>query len=395
MLYKYTLLIGAFLVAVGTAAQTDSKIKIGLEEIQSNHIELKAFASDIEHQVLGLKSENQLKGPELSAYYMPFGDHSGGDYSEFEISQSLDFPTLYAARNRLIQESQTGLELQFQSKRQAVLLSAQQHFLELINLNQRIRLEEERTQHAKAVLDQIQKSFEAEQVGILTLQKAKVLWMQERFKVDQLLEEKEGILTNLKHLNGGKDLQIELPSQMGTREKTSLETLWNAKLSKDPDLLLLDQNEKIALRQLEISQKNNLPGLTLGFNGQGIRGQYYSGIYGGLSIPVWSNKHQVKSAQANLTFQELNHHAGLNLEFGHYKKKHDHYLLLLNKFTAYETVLGSLESESLLYQAYELGQISFLEYYMELNFYREAVDTYMALELELNLLFWELIKHEL
>ena len=83
-----------------TGFSQDRNIGELLNEIEQNNTELKAYQSFIDGQKLQNKSGNNLPDPQLSGYYLPFGDHQTDDYTEFEISQSFEFPSVYAARNK-------------------------------------------------------------------------------------------------------------------------------------------------------------------------------------------------------------------------------------------------------------------------------------------------------
>ena len=72
-----------------------------LNEIEQNNTELKGYQSFIESQQLENRSNNNLPDPQLSGFYLPFGDNETGDYTEYQLSQSFEFPTVYAARGKL------------------------------------------------------------------------------------------------------------------------------------------------------------------------------------------------------------------------------------------------------------------------------------------------------
>ena len=57
--------------------------------------------------------------------------------------------------------------------------------------------------------------------------------------------------------------------------------------------------------------------------------------------------------------------------------------------------MANLESENLLFKAYILGEYSFMDYYVELQFYRNASDKMFQMEKELQLLQAQLLKHQL
>ena len=92
-----------------------------LNEIEQNNIELKGYQSFIESQQLKNKSTNNLPDPQLSGYYLPFGDNTTGDYTEFQISQSFEFPSVYAARGKWNDSKSQQLALTYSKKRKEVL----------------------------------------------------------------------------------------------------------------------------------------------------------------------------------------------------------------------------------------------------------------------------------
>ena len=92
-----------------------------LNQIEQNNTALKGYQSFIESQQLENKSTNNLPDPQLSGYYLPFGDNATGDYSEFEIAQSFEFPTVYAARSKWNNLKEKQLQAVFTKKRQEVL----------------------------------------------------------------------------------------------------------------------------------------------------------------------------------------------------------------------------------------------------------------------------------
>lgn len=386
-------LCGCFLSVVSKSQSAG--IESVLMEIEQNNRELKAVQSFMESRQLELKSGNNLPDPQLGAYYLPFGEHSTGDYSEFQVSQSFEFPTVYGTRSSLINEQKVQLDLDYKSKRQEILLEAQKYCQEIIYLSKRQENERLRLKQAKTVFDQVQELFDKEQVGVLELNKSKVAWLQEQFKVQQIESDKLNLLLLLKNLNGGKELIFDQADYFTILKLEGKESLWQSKLNTDPALNQLKQNEVIASQQLKLSKNSTLPNITAGFNSQGVSGERFSGFYGGLSIPLWSNRNKVKAAQSNLEFQESYTDSRVMDQYASFEKQYNNYQILLAKFNDYQTTLSGLNSDELLLQAYQLGEISFMEYYIELQFYRQAYDAMLEMEKQLYQLQAELLKHQL
>ena len=168
------------------------------------------MVSYVESQRLELKSSNNLPDPQFGAYYLPFGEHSTGDYSEFQLSQTIEFPTVYGARGSLIDNQSIQLDLEYKSKRQDILAQAKSYCLNLIYLNKRLDTETLRVAQARQVYEQANELYEKEQVGILEFNKAKVFWMQEQFKVQQIESDKKNLSLLLANLNGGNEVIFSL-----------------------------------------------------------------------------------------------------------------------------------------------------------------------------------------
>ena len=366
-----------------------------LNEIEQNNIELKGYQSFIESKQLENRSNNNLPDPQLSGYYLPFGDNATGDYSEYQISQSFEFPTVYAARGKWNESKTQQLESAYANKRLEVLLKAKNTLLELAFLQKRKVIETERKIQSKQIFDQIQKLFDSEQVGILDFNKAKIAWIQEQFVLDLIESEIQILLSYLKTLNGGNTIDgvtsvIVLPIEIAMAE-----SLWQEKLAKDPLLQELKAIEISSLQNLKLEKNKVLPNVALGYNYQGVSGSNYSGFYGGVSIPLWSSKNKVKAEEASYEFQQSNTQVVTTSLYTQFQETFNRYELMLEKYNEYQTTMGNLNSEQLLFKAYMLGEYSFMDYYVELQFYRNASDKMLQMEKELQLLQAQLLKHQL
>ena len=166
-------------------------------------------------------------------------------------------------------------------------------------------------------------------------------------------------------------------------------------MAKDPKLLELKAYEAAAQQNVQLEKTKILPDLSLGYNYQGVNGNNYSGVYGGLTIPLWNSKNKVKAAQANYEYQQSNTQVVQQMLYAKLQQEYNQYQLLLDKYTEYQDTMETLNSEELLFKAYNLGEYSFLEYYMEVQFYRDATDRMLQMEKQLQLLQAQLLIHQL
>ena len=138
-----------------------------------------------------------------------------------------------------------------------------------------------------------------------------------------------------------------------------------------------------------------MPNVALGYNYQGVRGSNFSGFYGGLSIPLWNSKNKVKAAEADYEYQQSNTQVITASLYSQFQETYNRYELMLEKYNEYQTTMSNLNSEQLLFKAYMLGEYSFMDYYVELQFYRNASDRMLQMEKEIQLLQAQLLKHTL
>ncbi len=379
---------------VGGFAQTDTTGEL-LDGIAQNNAELKAYRAFIESRQLENKSGNNLPDPQLSAFYLPYGDNSGAEYTEYQISQSFEFPTVYAARGKWNDLQGQELESGYTKLRQEVLLKANKLLVDVSTLQKQKELERTRREQGKQVYDQIQELYKKEQVGILDLNKAKIAWIQEQFVAEQVETEIQNTKLLLQKLNGGKPIDLNTIGLQEDIEIESLETLWQTKMVQDPELQQLGIIESVSLQKIKLERNKVLPDLTAGYNYQGVSGNNFSGFYGGVSIPLWNSKNKVKAAKTAYEYRQSQTEAVTATLYASFREQYNRYRLLLKKYREYQTTMESLDSESLLFTAFKLGELSFMDYYVELKFYRDALDEMLQMENELYQLKAEILKHRL
>jgi len=382
------------LLAIGSFAQTNTTGEL-LRDIAENNEELKAYRAYIESRQLENKGVNNLPDPQFSAFYLPYGENNGAEYTEYQITQSFEFPTVYAARGKWNELQLTQLESGYASLRQEILLQAHKLLADISTLQRQKEFEETRWAQGKQVFGQIEELYDKGQVGILDLNKARIAWIQEQFVVEQVETEIQDKVRQLQNLNGGTPIdphKIDLRPQF---EIEGLETLWQAKVAQDPAVQQLDLNESVARQKIKLEQNKVLPDLTAGYNHQGVSGNNFSGFYGGVSIPLWNSRHKVKAAEAEYTYRQSQSGAVTATLYTGFQELYSRYQLTLSNFREYEATMELLDSEALLLKAFTLGELSFMQYYAELRFYRNALDTMLRMENELLHLRAELLKHQL
>jgi outer membrane protein, heavy metal efflux system len=103
-----------------------------------------------------------------------------------------------------------------------------------------------------------------------------------------------------------------------------------------------------------------------------------------ISIPLWENRNTLKYARLR-TMAMQQHQTDLETRyFSQLKGMYDQVRALQELSLNYRSMLQSLDNSELLLKALEAGQISLIEYMLELGFYYEAVNMSLDTERQLH-----------
>ena len=235
----------------------------------------------------------------------------------------------------------------------------------------------------KKNVEHVENLWNAGQIDKISFNKSKLIWLKEQFILQELEVEREHYGILLQELQGGKELPF-VPMTYNTDVFVPpIDEILTSRKQKDIDLLELQQNIAIAEQQIRIQNMERYPDIRIGYNIQGNKNSMYSGIYLGLDVPLWKSKHSRMISRSLLQKETLIHqetvlHIELFLDV-HYG---DHQMLI-EKYQEYKNILQSLMGETLLEESFLAGEISFMEYQQELSFYREAMDTILDMEKQL------------
>lgn len=145
---RFSIFSAAILAFAGMSAQT-SGIDAVLQQIEANNKELQANSHLISSQKLENKTNNNLPDPTLSYAHLWDSKNSDETVGEMVISQSFDFPTLYATRGKMNRLKTNALDAQATAFRQQILLQAKEVCLDIIMLQRQQALLDERLKNAE------------------------------------------------------------------------------------------------------------------------------------------------------------------------------------------------------------------------------------------------------
>ncbi|ESU27480.1 hypothetical protein FSS13T_07420 [Flavobacterium saliperosum S13] len=380
---------------IPSQVKSQSSIDKVLSEISKNNKTIQANQKFTEAQKIQYKTGISLYNPTVEYDYLKGSPANAGNQTDITISQSFDFPTAYTKKNQLANQQIQQTDIQQKIATQNLLLEAKKICIELVFRNKLQIPLTQRKQATEKWLDNFRKRLKSGDGNILDVNKAEVqlidikkLYLDNQSEIAKLHQKLIG-------LNGGSDIVFNDTVYFGFPAIPDFETLEKEIEENDPQRKFLEQEKVISQKQLEVSKALALPKMEVGYHYQGILGQTYNGIHTGISLPLWESKNTVKLQKAKISFTEtaLTDH------------KNEHYYEIKQLYGKYENLKSILEDYQkstiindnmrLLDKALSLGQISVLEYFVELNYYNATMNTYLETEKEYFETIASLMKHKL
>ncbi|GAB2664652.1 TolC family protein [Flavihumibacter cheonanensis] len=332
----------------------------------------------------------------LVEYDYMFGSPAGaGNQRDFAITQRLDFPSVYKRKKTVSQLQINQSQPYLRAYEQTILLEAKLQLIQLIYLNKKRNIVQARLTKTQKLVTDYAKKLEQAAVTILDYNKARLQLVTIQNELALLENEQQIIHTKLAELNGGTTFHFKDSSYPAYPDIPNFEWIDSIIEANDPVIQSLEQEKIISQQQVLVQKALNLPKFEAGYHSQGILGQSYKGIHGGIVIPLWENRGRLEAARKQAEHaQQLE----ISSRLEHSKEHQQLYEQLAVRETAmknYKSTLDSLNNEYLLNKALQLGQITVIQYFMEESYYYQAVDMYLRLEHEYQQTLARLFKYQL
>ena len=163
----------------------------------------------------------------------------------------------------------------------------------------------------------------------------------------------------------------------------------------DPLRQSLEQEKRIADKQLELTKLWELPKFEAGYHYQGILEQRFNDLHAGVTVPLWELKFRKEAQQAQVIYAETSLNAHKNAHFYEIKALYDQQASLQKTLNDYQTAIYGVSNTTLLDKALALGQITTIEYFYEISFYQNALFNYLKTEYEHQVVLAKLMKYKL
>lgn len=366
---------------VATGAKAQSSVAGVLRQIEQNNKELQASQQLTDAGKWQVRTENNLPDPSVS-YTHQYGNKEGlGIQGELVASQSFDFPLVYARRNQWIKAKSSAFDHQYAEVRQRILLQAKEACLDLILLNQQQQLLEIRRANAQQLSQLYEMRLQKGDANILETNKINLELLNAKTEARMNEAARVAKLQELAALNGGVPVAFADTAYSAADMPLSFDELRLEAMRSNVQLLSLKSEQEAAERQIKVSKAMNLPGLELGYRlNTAAGGDRFNGFIVGVSIPLFSNRHKVRQARAE------NRSARLQVENTSFTVENElqtlynQALSLKASMDEYDRLFHTQNNLTLLNKAIQAGQISMIEYFVDVTTYYQSMQNYFQLQ---------------
>ena len=380
--------------AVQVQAQTG--VETVLSDIAKNNKTLQTQAKYWDAQKLQYNTGITLYDPVVSYDYMRGNPNAiAGNQTDITVVQRFDFPTVYGKRRKLADEQSKQADFTLTANRQQILLEAKKAYIELVYLNKLKGKIEERKTKIEKFLNDFQTKLDKGEGNVLDVNKAKLQLIEINKDYQLNISTINQLIQKLTELNGGIEIAFTETDYPDYPPVPLFEELEKEIENIDPVRKYLEQQKVIAQKQIEVTKAMTLPKLDAGYHYQGILGQNFHGARIGVSIPLWENKNRVKQSQAELSVADVQLDEHINEHYYDIKQLYEKYINLQKTVEDYQNVLSNINSVQLLDKALRFGEITTIQYFLEVSYFYTATNNFLLAEKEYNEVIAELYRYQL
>jgi cobalt-zinc-cadmium efflux system outer membrane protein len=380
---KKTMIALIGIIALSMPLSAQNNIDTVLAQIERNNTTLSALQKRAEAEKIGNKTGNYLQNPEIEFNYL-WGNDVVGNRTDFSATQAIDFPTAFKYKKEIsnIRNEQVGLE--YQKQRKDLLLEARLISYDLVYTNALISELSKRLKHAESIAVSYKSKFDIGETNILEYNKSQLNLLNLSKEMESLKIKRDSLQGELTRLNGGIPIELTVNEFPTTSIPADFEQWYAQAEQSNPLLNWLKKEMEASEKQVNLNRAMSLPKLKAGYMSENAIGQDFKGITIGLSIPLWENKNKVKYAKANAIAIEKTAADKKIQYYNHLQLLHTKAVGLQNNAIDYRSKLQAFDSSELLKKALDKGEISLIDYILELSIYYESVNRLLQLELEMN-----------
>lgn len=376
--FAFFILCLLFSPAAAATQTTDSLLSV----IERNNSTLAALRLDTDAEKLANRTETYLANPEVGLAYLWGNPSAIGRRQDYSISQPLDIATLSGSRSRLADRKDDAAEWKYLSERKAILTEARRLIVDAIYYNAVLAEQRRRADIADRLVTAQRRSLDAGNSNKLDYNNLRLSASTLHADIMQTEAERDAVLADLTRLNGGNAVTITTTTYDDDDLPPSFDEWYAVASQTDPVLASMRSAIDVSRQQLTVTQQQNMPSLSVGYMGEKTAGELYHGISLGISVPLWGNRSRVRQARAAIAAAEQRDADARQQYYSTLQIQYQRTVALRHTADALRQALSESDNTLLLQKSLAAGEISVIDYLLQLSQYYDAIDKYLAAEHE-------------
>ncbi len=371
-----TLTAAAMLTACAALAESADFNPI-IARVLARNPQLAADSLSARADLLTMAAEGNLPDPEVAFDHKWPTVASDGTRWGLEVSQSFDWPGVYAARNKAIGAARRAEELMALSRLKEKALEVRLLLIDIVDANLRVATLSQVKENMDTMVELTREMYDRGNATVLTLKKMEF----ERYSTESALSDAQVDLDRLRAdlaaMAGGElidtDGLTEYPAQ--TLHEESVYTAASV-----PSISAMVEKANADRLTARAEKLKRMPGFSVGYLHEYEEGMHFNGFSVGMTLPFFSTRHTVGAAKARAEAAEASLESARLARAAAVRAGHSEAMRLKRRVEAYHSIFGSDNYPELLRRAYSKGQMTAHEYLGEVNEYLTLYMEHLATE---------------
>lgn len=366
-----------------------------LDSIAANNTALRALQSKSEAEILKNNTNLRLADPEAEVGYM-FGTPKGLSHrTNVSVSQSLDWALMTGRKRKLADAGNELSESVWRAERQRILSEARQSLTLAVFCNKLCSELERRLKLAREVERLYEAKFENGDINLLEVNKVKLNTSVAQAELKRARSERQRVQLDLQRLNGGVPL-LCTDTLYAVEALPALSDLQERVGQSHPLVAGAQAAVAQSRENIRVAKAEAWPEFSVGFSGEYAKDSKYNGVTLGVRIPLWGGtRAKVKQFRSEAAARQLDEADVRNQLAGNLQQAYASAVSLQHTADELQRNLQTSNNEDLLRRSLDEGQITLLDYLLELSFYYNARTAWLEAERDARLAaaeVWGLIR---
>lgn len=382
-------------ISMGIGLKAQTNINSVLASIEENNTTLKASRETAKAEKLGNNTDLYLENPEIGFNYLWGNPKDMGKRTDLTVTQTFDFATLSGIKRKVANRRNSLVDWQYKVDRIKILLEAKGYCIDLIYYNALKKEYDQRLMHAETLAAGYESRLISGDINRLEYNKVQLNLTTLKGEISLIDVEREALLEQLKRMNGGLEINLKEDQFEEILLPPHFDEWFEQSSQNNPLLGYAKQEIELGKQQVALTKTMGLPTLSAGYMSEKLVGEHFQGVTLGVAIPLWENKNRVKQAKASVKAAE-------SREIDHRLQFYNQLLLLYNRAAGlklsaekYRQALTIANNTNLLKKALDAGEISLLEYMVEMGLNYDTISRALETERDFQKAYAELSAVEL